>query len=94
MSPLALIVRWALGRPRLILGAAVWFAVVGMLFVRDTPIDLLPILAPASATITTDAPGLVAEQVEQSVTLPIENTLIGAAAWPMSNRDRFRGSRS
>jgi len=79
VSPLARIVRWALARPRLVIGAAVWFLVFGVLFVRDTPIDLLPNLAPASATITTDAPGLVAEQVEQSVTLPIENTLIGAA---------------
>jgi CzcA family heavy metal efflux pump len=79
VSPLALVVRWALGRPRLVIGAALWFLVLGALFVRDTPIDLLPNLAPASATITTEAPGLVAEQVEQSVTLPIENTLIGAA---------------
>jgi len=79
VSPLALIVRWALARPRLVVGAALWFLVLGVLFARDTPIDLLPNLAPASATITTDAPGLVAEQVEQSVTLPIENTLIGAA---------------
>ena len=74
-----MIVRWALGRPRLVIGAALWFLVFGALFVRDTPIDLLPNLAPASATITTDAPGLVAEQVEQSVTLPIEHALIGAA---------------
>jgi CzcA family heavy metal efflux pump len=79
VSPLALIVRWALARPRLVIGAALWFLVSGVLFVRDTPIDLLPNLAPASATIITAAPGLVAEQVEQSVTLPIENTLIGAA---------------
>ncbi len=79
MSPLALSVRWALARPRLVIGAALWFALCGVLFVRHTPIDLLPNLAPASVTITTAAPGLVAEQVEQSVTLPIENTLIGAA---------------
>jgi CzcA family heavy metal efflux pump len=79
LSPLALIVRWALARPRLVIGAALWFLVFGALFLRGAPIDLLPNLAPASATITTDAPGLVAEQVEQSVTLPIENTLIGAA---------------
>ncbi len=79
MNPLALIVRWALAKPRLVIGAALWFLVFGVLYLRDTPIDLLPTLAPASATISTDAPGLVAEQVEQSVTLPIENTLIGAA---------------
>ncbi len=70
--------RWGLQRPRLIAGASVWFVVCAALFVRHTPIDLLPNLAPASATIETQAPGLVAEQVEQTVTLPIESTLLGA----------------
>ncbi len=79
MSFLALIVRWSLARPRLVIGAALWFLIIGVLYVRDTPIDLLPNLAPAAATISTDAPGLVAEQVEQAVTQPIENTLMGAA---------------
>ena len=79
MTILAATCRWGLQRPRLVAWACVWFLLCGALFVRDTPIDLLPNLAPASATIETEAPGLVAEQVEQTVTLPIESALIGAA---------------
>src|SRR5580698_5478576 len=45
---------------------------------REARFDLLPELAPAQASIQSDAPGLVAEQVETLVTQPLENALIGA----------------
>jgi len=76
---LAKIARWSLERPRLIALACLWFVVWGALWVRDARFDLLPDLAPAQATIQTEAPGLVAEQVENLVTRPIETNLVGAA---------------
>jgi CzcA family heavy metal efflux pump len=71
------VVRWSLERPRLIAWACLMFLIWGAFTARDTRFDLLPDLAPAQTTIQTEAPGLVAEQVENLVTQPIENTLIG-----------------
>jgi len=82
---------WSLDRPRLIAWACLWFLVCGGLWVRDTPIDLLPELAPAQATIQTEAPGLVAEQVETLVTRPIETPLIGAAGVSSVHSDSVEG---
>ena len=76
---LARVVRWALERPRLIAWTCLLFLVMGGLMVRGTRVDLLPNLAPAETTIATEAPGLAAEQVENLVTRPIENRLVGAA---------------
>jgi len=71
--------RWSMRRPRLIAWTCVWFVAWGLFLVRDIRFEFLPELAPAHASIQTEAPGLVAEQVEQLVTRPIETRLIGAA---------------
>ena len=75
---LARVVRWSLERPRLIAWACLWFLAWGVFFMRDARFDLLPELAPAETRIQTEAPGLVAEQVETLVTQPLESALIGA----------------
>jgi len=75
---LARVVRWALERPRLIAWACVWFLAWGVFFMRDAKVELMPDLAPAETRIQTEAPGLVAEQVETFVTQPLESVLIGA----------------
>jgi Cu/Ag efflux pump CusA len=72
------VVRWSLGRPRLVVMAALWLLIAGGLYVHDLKIDLLPALAPAQVDVDTEAPGLVAEQVEATVTQPIESALLGA----------------
>ena len=71
------VVRWSLDRPRLVALAALWLLIAGGLYVRDPKIDLLPPLAPAKVDVDTEAPGLVAEQVEATVTHPIESVLLG-----------------
>ena len=76
---LASIVRWSLERPRLIAWACLWFLALGLFYVRDVRFDLLPNLAPAETSIQTEAPGLVAEQVEDLITRPIERAVVGAA---------------
>jgi CzcA family heavy metal efflux pump len=88
---LSSVARWSLERPRLIAWACLWFLVCGGLWVRDTRIDLLPELAPAETTIQTEAPGLVAEQVETLVTRPIEAPLIGAAGVSSVHSDSVEG---
>jgi Cu/Ag efflux pump CusA len=72
------VVRWSLDRPRLLAWAALWLLVAGVFYVRDTKVELLPALAPAQADVDTEAPGLVAEQVEATVTRPIESAVLGA----------------
>jgi len=72
------VVRWSLERPRLIAWACFWFLAWGAFFMRDVKFDLLPELAPAETSIQTEAPGLVAEQVETLVTQPLESSLTGA----------------
>ncbi len=75
---LARLVRWSLLRPRLIGLACLWFLAFGLFYVRDVRVDLLPNLAPAEMSIDTEAPGLVAEQVEDLVTRPIERALVSS----------------
>lgn len=75
---LSAVVRWSLERPRLIAGLAALFVVWGVVYIRDLRFELLPNLAPAETTILTESPGLSAEQVEDLVTRPIENSLVGA----------------
>ncbi|MBV9510576.1 MAG: efflux RND transporter permease subunit, partial [Caulobacteraceae bacterium] len=74
---LARVVRWSLLRPRLVVWGALWVAILGAFYVHDMKLELLPTAAPAQADIDTEAPGLVAEQVEAAVTRPIESVLLG-----------------
>jgi Cu/Ag efflux pump CusA len=71
-------VRWSLHRPRLVGWACLWLLILGGLYASSLQMDLLPDIAPGQATIETEAPGLVAEQVEETVTSPIESVLLGA----------------
>ncbi len=74
---LSRIVRAALHHPRLILAGCIVVLVYGGLLATREPLDAFPSLTPAQALVETEAPGMVAEQVEQLVTRPIENSLIG-----------------
>jgi Cu/Ag efflux pump CusA len=78
MNPLAAATRWSLDQPRLIAWSCLLGFCVGLIFLGDLKIALLPPIAPAVATVHTEAPGLVAEQVEQLVTRPVETALAGA----------------
>src|SRR4029077_2798702 len=40
-------------------------------------IDAYPLLSPVSAQVTTQVPGLAAEEVEQQITIPLERALYG-----------------
>jgi len=54
---------------------------------RDTPFDVFPEFAPPLVEIQTEAPGLSTEEVEQLVTIPMENGLLGTS-WVRTIRSK------
>jgi CzcA family heavy metal efflux pump len=75
---LARLVRWCIANPRVVVIAAVIFVLYGIMVVDHARYDVFPEFVPAQVTVQTEAPGLVAEQVEALVTRPIENAINGA----------------
>lgn len=75
---LARIVRWCIGNARMVVVAAVIFAIYGVMVIERARYDVFPEFVPAQVMIQTEAPGFVAEQVEALVTRPIENAVNGA----------------
>ncbi len=75
---LTAIVRWCIGNPRMVLVGALLLLGYGVLTVERARYDVFPEFVPAQATIQTEAPGLVAEQVEALVTRPLESAINGA----------------
>ena len=60
----------------LILAAALGVLAVGIVQLRETPVDVLPEFTPPYAEIQTEALGLSAEEVEQLITVPLEADLL------------------
>ena len=76
---LAAIVRWSLRFPIVVCVLAGMLALYGVLVLARAKYDVFPEFVPPQATVQTEAPGLVAEQVELLVTLPIEQAISGAS---------------
>ncbi|TLY70102.1 MAG: efflux RND transporter permease subunit [Gammaproteobacteria bacterium] len=76
---LAAIVRWSLRFPVVVCVLAGMLALYGVLVLVRAKYDVFPEFVPPQATVQTEAPGLVAEQVELLVTLPIEQAISGAS---------------
>jgi CzcA family heavy metal efflux pump len=70
------IVRSSLRFRLLVAGIAVGIMVVGIVQLRDAPVDVLPEFSPPYAEIQTEALGLSAEEVEQLITVPLEADLL------------------
>lgn len=60
-----------------VLALAVLLMVVGLRLLPDMPLDVFPEFSPPYVEIQTEMPGLSAEEVENLVTFPLENALIG-----------------
>jgi CzcA family heavy metal efflux pump len=71
------LIHWCLKQPWVVVLAGLVLMAAGLWWVRDVPVEIFPTLTPAETVIQAEAPGLVAEQVEQLVTRPIENALGG-----------------
>jgi CzcA family heavy metal efflux pump len=78
-------IRWIVGsslKPRgvvLVLAAAV--LLFGATQLRKMPVDALPEFAPPTVEVQTEALGLSAAEVEELITVPLEQDLLNGVAW-------------
>src|SRR5918999_1094638 len=63
----------------IIIAAAIMF--IGVTQLRDMPVDVLPEFAPPYVEVRTEALGLSAEEVEQLITVPLEQDLLNGVPW-------------
>src|SRR3990172_12206215 len=70
------LIEWSLTARVLILGIAAGFVILGYSQVRDAPVDTLPEFQPTTVQIQAEALGLSAAEVEQMVTVPLEQDLL------------------
>ena len=76
----------------LILAAAIGVLAVGLVQLRDTSLEVLPEFSPPYAEIQTEALGLSAEEVEQLITVPLEQDLLnGVEGVDGSDRNSLPG---
>jgi len=75
---LSRIVRWCIANAWAVATVAALLLVYGIVTIERARYDVFPEFVPAQATVQTEAPGMVAEQVEALVTRPIENAVNGA----------------
>src|SRR2546427_8128606 len=77
--------RWIVGsslRFRLmVISVAAALAVVGFVQLRHAPVDVLPEFTPPTVQIQTEALGLSAKEVEQFLTVPMEQDLLNGVPW-------------
>ncbi len=76
---LAAIIRWSLRFPVVVCALALILVVYGGIVLTRSKYDVFPEFVPPQASVQTEAPGFVAEQVELLVTLPIEQAISGAS---------------
>lgn len=75
------IVKWALQFRFLVIVVAVALIVFGITQLRSMPVDVLPEFSPPYVEIQTEALGLSAKEVEQMITVPMEQDLLAGVAW-------------
>jgi Cu/Ag efflux pump CusA len=72
--------RWALGSSlrfgRLVIAVAIGLMVFGITQVRSAPVDVYPEFTPPAVQIQTEALGLSASEVEQLITVPLEQVCV------------------
>src|SRR5213083_1345294 len=65
----------------LVVALAAGVMVVGLTQLRDAPVDVLPEFTPPYVEVQTEALGLSAEEVEQLITVPLEQDLLNGVPW-------------
>ena len=63
----------------LVMALAIALLIGGWQTVRKTPLDVFPEFAPPLVEVQTEAPGLSTEEVENLITVPLENALNGTS---------------
>src|SRR5246127_5348897 len=71
------LVDFSLGHGLLVLAVAVLLFIWGVISFRGLPVEAYPDVANNYVQIITQWPGISAEQVEQQVTIPLENAMNG-----------------
>lgn len=75
------IVRWSLQFRFLVIVLAAALIAFGVARLGNMPVDVLPEFSPPYVEIQTEALGLSAEEVEQMITVPMEQDLLAGVAW-------------
>src|SRR3712207_6290312 len=70
------IIGWSLQFWMLLIALAVGVMVVGIVKLRNAPVDVLPEFTPPYVEVQTEALGLSANEVEQMITVPLEADLL------------------
>ena len=77
--------RWIVGSSLrfrlLVVAVAAAMIVVGIVELREMPVDVLPEFAPPTVEVQTEALGLSAAEVEQLITVPLEQDLLNGVAF-------------
>src|SRR3954453_17595612 len=77
--------RWLIGSSLkfrlLVLPVAAALMVAGFVQLRQAPVDVVPEFTPPTVQIQTEALGLSAAEVEQLVTVPLEQDLLNGVPW-------------
>ena len=77
--------RWVLGTSlrfgRLVVALAIGLMVIGTAQLRSAPVDVYPEFMPPSVEVQTEALGLSAAEVEQLITVPLEQDLLNGVPW-------------
>ncbi|HEX2069330.1 MAG TPA: efflux RND transporter permease subunit [Actinomycetota bacterium] len=77
--------RWIIGSSlkfrRLVIAVAAGVLVLGITQIGKTSVDLLPEFKPTTVEVQTEALGLSAEEVEQLITVPLEQDLLNGVAF-------------
>lgn len=71
------LIKWSLHNRFLVIVLALLLFCAGTVVAAGTNVDVLPEFAPPQIVIQTEAPGMVAEEVESLVSLPLESALNG-----------------
>jgi len=66
---------------RLIVALAIGLTVIGIAQLHSAPVDVYPEFMPPSVEIQTEALGLSAAEVEQLITVPLEQDLLNGVPW-------------
>jgi CzcA family heavy metal efflux pump len=75
------IVGWSLKSRGVVVVVAAALLVLGATQLRDVPVDVLPEFTPPTVEVQTEALGLSAAEVEQLITVPLEQDLLNGVAW-------------
>src|SRR6266699_74189 len=77
--------RWIVGSGlkfgRLVIAAAAAGIAIGIFQLRSARVDIYPQFTPPSVQIQTEALGLSAAEVEQLITVPLEQDLLNGVPW-------------